>query len=242
METIAKVEKEACVPSGDASCLALIAAAGSSLRMKGLDKLFVTLGDKPVLAHTLLVYQNCAAIGGIVVSAREDRIPDVQRLCEQYGITKLRAIVPGGATRAESVRRAVAQADKDTRYFAIADGDRPLTTTQEIEDTLEAAMRYGGAICALPVRDTIKQTDRQGRILATPERASLWAAQTPQIFSADRYREALAEIGDSFTDDSALMEAAGDTVRVVPGRDENIKITTPTDLLLAEAIWKERQR
>ena len=241
MDTIVKPTPVAEALFTASGCVALVAAAGSSTRMAGVDKLFVTLGDKPVLAHTLLAYQGCAAIDGIVISAREDRIPDVQRLCDEYEITKLRAIVPGGATRAASVRRAVAQADESARYFAIADGDRPFTTAALIEDTLEAAMRCGGAVCALPVHDTIKQTDAQGRIVATPDRATLWAAQTPQIFPADAYREALVHSGDAFTDDSAMMEAAGVSVRVVPGLEENIKITTPTDLLLAQALWKERE-
>ena len=221
--------------------MALIAAAGNSTRMNGRDKLFLPLGDKPVLAHTLLAYQNCRAIRAIVISARADRVPDVQMLCDRYEITKLRAIVVGGSTRADSVRAAVAELEEGDRYLAVADGDRPLTTVREIEDTLEEAMHFGGAICAVPVRDTIKETDGQGRILATPDRATLWAAQTPQIFAADLYRNALAESDGAFTDDSGMVETAGIPVRVVRGSDENIKITTPTDLLLAEAIWRERQ-
>lgn len=241
MKTIVKEEPAALSLFREASCVALIAAAGSSVRMNGRDKLFLPLGDKPVLAHALLAYQNCPAIRAVVIAARADRVADVQKLCNRYEITKLRAIVVGGQTRADSVRAAVDQLEDGDRYIAVADGDRPLTTASQIEDTLEEAMRFGAAICALPVRDTIKQTDAQGRILATPDRATLWAAQTPQIFAADLYRRALAEQGGTFTDDSGMVEAAGVPVRVVRGSDENVKITTPTDLLLAEAIWRERQ-
>ena len=241
MKTIVKEEPAALSLFQEASCVALIAAAGRSVRMNGRDKLFLPLGDKPVLAHTLLAYQNCPAVRAIVISARADRVGDVQKLCDQYEIAKLRAIVVGGQTRADSVRAAVDQLEDGDRFLAVADGDRPLTTAREIEDTLEEAMRFGAAICAVPVRDTIKQTDAQGQILATPDRATLWAAQTPQIFAADLYRRALAESGGSFTDDSGMVEAAGIPVRVVRGSDENIKITAPTDLIIAEAIWRERQ-
>ena len=241
MKTITREEPAALSLFEEASCVALIAAAGRSVRMNGRDKLFLPLGDKPVLAHTLLAYQNCPAIRAIVISVRDDRMPDVQRLCDEYEITKLRAIVVGGQTRADSVRAAVDQLEDGDRFVAVADGDRPLTTAGEIEDTLEEAMRFGAAICAVPVRDTIKQTDGQGRILATPDRATLWAAQTPQIFAVDLYRKALAQGDVGFTDDSGMVETAGIPVRVVRGSEENIKITTPTDLLLAEAIWRERQ-
>ena len=224
------------------TCTALIVAAGHSTRMGGVDKLFATLGDKPVLAHTLLAYQNCAVIDGIVVAAREDAIPDVQKLSDAYGITKLRAIVAGGATRDESVRAAVEAAGTDCRYFAIADGARPLTTAEEIENTLEGAMRWGAAISAVPVTDTIKTVDGQRRITGTPDRSTLWAAQTPQVFPAEAYRQSLSDPDGSYTDDSARMEKMGVSVAVVEGRYDNIKITTPTDLVMAEAIWKERRQ
>ena len=221
-------------------CLAIIVAAGQSSRMGGVDKLFAPLGDKPVIAHTLLAYQACSAIDGIVVAARADRIPDVQQLCDQYEITQLRAIVAGGATRGESVRAAVEAAGNDGRYFAIADGARPLTTAEDIENTLEGAMRFGAAICAVPVTDTIKTVGEHLRITGTPDRATLWAAQTPQVFPAAAYRQALA-LPDDYTDDSARMEAFGISVAVVQGHYENIKVTTPIDLVVAEAIWKERR-
>ena len=241
MAVIEKERPAEAVLSQEPSCVALIAAAGKSTRMNGLDKLFLPLGDKPILAHTLIVYQQCRAIGGIIVSAREDRIADVQHLCEQYGITKLRAVVVGGETRAASVESALIQVGECDRFLAIADGDRPLTTVREIEDTLEEAMRFGAAISAVPVHDTIKRIDPCGKIVETPDRSSLWAAQTPQVFETKIYRNAVAQNNDMVTDDSALVEASGTSVHVVRGSEENIKITTPTDLVLAEAIWKERQ-
>ena len=219
--------------------LAIIVAAGSSSRMGGINKLFCDLLGIPVIARTLLAYQRCDSIGGIIIATKDALIPDIQKLCEQFNITKLDAIVKGGATRSESVKNAVDAADAKYKYFAIADGARPLTTADEIEKTLEAAMRFSAAACAVRVSDTIKLCDDSQFILSTPDRSKLWAAQTPQIFCAELYKSALNKFYGEYTDDCAMVEAAGGKVKLVEGSYKNIKITTPADLIIAKAFLEE---
>ena len=234
-------QKEYSFTLNDSACsiTSILVAGGSASRMKGIDKLFADLAGQPVLVHALLAYQGCRSIDKIVVAARPDVVSDVQKLCEQYGISKLSAIVEGGATRSESVKNAVDAVDADCGYIAIADGARPLTSQQDIEATVEAAVRFGAAACAVRVTDTIKVTDTDKFIQSTPDRSALWAAQTPQIFKADRYRQALAAHYGEFTDDCAMMEADGVRVKLVEGSYTNIKITTPTDLVIAQAFLTE---
>lgn len=239
MEILTQKEYSFTANNPAASVTAIIVAGGSSARMKGIDKLFAELMGKPVLAHTLLAYQGCPSVSKIVVAARPDAIADVQKLCRQYEISKVTAVVEGGATRAESVKNAVEAVDDDCAYLAIADGARPLTSKHDIEATLEAAVRFGAAACAVKVTDTIKVTDTDNFIKGTPDRSSLWAAQTPQIFRADRYKQALSAHFGEFTDDCAIMEADGVKVKLVEGSYTNIKITTPTDLIIAQAFLTE---
>lgn len=239
MEVEAKKSYSFCNDISKADTLAIIVAAGYSSRMGGVNKLFCDLLGIPVIARTLLAYQRCDSIDGIVVATREESIPDLQKLCEQFGITKLVEIVKGGATRSESVKNAVDAADARFKYFAIADGARPLTSNDEIEKTLEAAMRFSAAACAVKVSDTIKLCDDSQFILSTPDRSKLWAAQTPQIFNAELYKSALSRFYGEYTDDCAMIEAAGVKVKLVEGSYKNIKITTPTDLIIAKAFLEE---
>lgn len=217
---------------------AIIVAGGSSQRMKGINKLLYPILDIPVIARTLMAYENCASIGGIYIACRESDIADIQRICDQYGIVKLKAIVKGGDTRAQSVKNAFDAVDSCFEYVAIADGARPLTTPDIIDRVLEEAMRCGAALCAIPVTDTIKMADDKGYIDSTPDRSRLWAAQTPQIFAKSIYANAL-ELGGDYTDDCALVEAAGTRVKIVEGAATNIKITVPTDIIIAESLIKE---
>ncbi len=222
-----------------AETLAIIVAAGSSSRMKGINKLFYDLVGIPVIARTLLAYQRCDSISGIIIATKPEYIPDIQRLCDEFEINKLNAIVEGGATRSESVRNAVCAAHKEYKYFAIADGARPLTSNGEIERTIEEAMRFSAAACAVKVSDTIKMCDNSQFILSTPDRSKLWAAQTPQVFNTEIYKAALERFFGEYTDDCAMIEAAGVRVKLVEGSHRNIKITTPTDLIIAKALLEE---
>ncbi len=236
-ETLQYVE----IDQSNSNTAAIIVAGGSSQRMKGINKLLYPILDIPVIARTLMAYENCASIGGIYVACRESDIADIQNICDKYGIVKLKAIVKGGDTRAQSVKNAFDAIDPIFSYVAIADGARPLTTPEIIDRVLDEAMRCGAALCAVPVTDTVKVADGNRFIESTPDRSRLWAAQTPQIFNREIYANALSFGGD-FTDDCALVEAAGTKVKIVEGSPTNIKITVPTDIIIAEALIKEAEK
>lgn len=231
-----EIEKEA--DGKHPVCTALIAAAGSASRMAGLDKLFCMLGGKPVLAYTLAVFEACAAINHIVVIARKDKLDEIKNLCGQYGISKLCAVVAGGQTRTQSVALGLSVLPEDTELVAVQDGARPFITAEEIEKTVALAAKTGAAAAGVPVKDTLKQVN-DGVITATPDRSLYWAVQTPQVFSRSlivrAYTEAAAK-GIEATDDCALIERLGVSVYMSEGSYANIKITTPEDLVYAQAL------
>lgn len=224
-----------------ANTSAIIVAGGSSSRMGGQNKLLLEILGVPVIARALLAYEGCASVGEIVIAARQCDIADFEKICEKYSITKLSAIVEGGVTRSQSVRNAVAAADKKYSYLAIADAARPLTTPEVIDRVLEQAMRHRAALCAVPVVDTVKVVNSDGFISATPDRSTLYAAQTPQIFEAELYKDALSKAIGDFTDDCGLVESVGIKVKIAEGDPKNIKITLPCDIAIAEAILSEEK-
>ncbi len=224
-----------------ATAAAIIVAGGSSQRMKGINKLLHPILGIPVIARTLMAYEGCSSIGGIYIACRKEDMADIQSICDRYGIVKLKAIVEGGATRAQSVKNAFDAVDCNFEQVAIADGARPFTTPLLIDKVLEEAVRCGAALCALPVTDTVKVADEGGFISSTPDRSKLWAAQTPQIFKREIYGAALEKGGD-FTDDCALVESVGVKVKIVEGDPSNIKITHPIDIIIAEALIKEAEK
>ena len=189
---------------------AVIAAAGSSSRMGGRDKLAEPLDGIPVILRTLAAVEAVPEIREIVVVTREDRVEEYRRLLGQC--SRLRAVVPGGSTRQESVRNGVRALSPDCTLAAIHDGARPLVAPEVFARCIEAARSCGAATAAVPVKDTIKLADEVGRVLDTPDRSRLWAVQTPQIFDRERYLRAAEEAerrGLSCTDDCQLFEAAG---------------------------------
>lgn len=215
---------------------AVIAAAGSSSRMGGRDKLAEPLDGIPVILRTLAAVEAVPEIREIVVVTREDRVEEYRRLLGQC--TRLRAVVPGGSTRQESVRNGVRALSPDCTLAAIHDGARPLVTPEVFARCIEAARSCGAATAAVPVKDTIKLADEAGRVLDTPDRNRLWAVQTPQIFDRERYLRAAEEAerrGLSCTDDCQLFEAMGWEVQLVMGDYRNLKLTTPEDFLAAGA-------
>lgn len=221
-----------------AGTAAIIVAGGSSQRMKGINKLLCPVLGIPVIARTLMAYEDCDSIGGIYIACRKEDMADIQNICDKYAIIKLKAIVAGGSTRAQSVKNAFDAVDEKYEHIAIADGARPLTTPQIIDRVLDEAMRCGAAACAVPVTDTVKVADDNRYIQSTPDRSRLWAAQTPQIFRRDIYKAAL-ETGGDFTDDCALVESVGVKVKIVEGDPANIKITHPIDIVIAEALLRQ---
>lgn len=224
---------------------ALILAAGSSTRMGGrTSKLFLSLDGMPVLAHTLLAYQRSPLITEIIIAARESDVDAVVALCNDYRISKLSAVVIGGANRQESALRAFSVISPEIRFVAIADGARCLVTPTEIEMVCGEAYRKKAASAGTRVTGTVKRTTGGGAILETLDRDTLWEAQTPQVFHIALYAAAqnrAATEGYVGTDDNELVERLGYRVQMVECRRDNIKLTTQDDLLLAESILALRR-
>lgn len=225
-------------------CAALVAAAGSSSRMGGVNKLLEPLDGVPVLIRTLTALQQAAQVDEIVIAAREEDLVEISRLCHTYGISKCTKVVRGGESRAHSVLLAALEASGDAELLAVQDGARPLVTPELIGQVITAAARCGAAAPAVPVKDTVKAVREDGAVERTLERSALRAVQTPQVFEADLLKAALQaalEGGIPVTDDCSAVERLGKVVFLVEGDEENLKITTPVDLILAEAILQARE-
>ena len=226
------------------SCTAVIVAAGSARRWEGSDKVLAPLGELPVLVHTLYAFQDCPAFDQVVVVTREDLLVEVADLCREYGLDKVTKVVVGGAERIHSVRAGLREVNPEAELIAIHDGARPLVPQQVLEQTVEKAAQTGAAAPAVPVTDTIKRGEK-GLTVETVDRSSLWAVQTPQIFEAGLIRAAIEKAVEDqveLTDDCAAVERLGMKVSLTQGSRENIKITTPFDLLVGEAILDARGR
>ncbi len=219
-------------------CTAVIVAAGNASRMKGVDKITTTMGDKPVIAHTLLAFEQCEGIDEVVVVTRSDLIVPIGEICKTYGVTKVKHIVEGGSTRTESVLKGLNQADQKAQLVAIHDGARPFVSNGIIQSTIHAAEIGAAAAPAIPVTDTIKEAE-DGMVCGTPDRSRLYAVQTPQVFDIDLIRGALFHCmtkGIPLTDDCSAVEQLGKKVMLTDGSPRNIKITTQFDLLIGEGI------
>ncbi len=223
---------------------AIIVAAGGSVRMGIADsKQFIPLLGRPAIEYTLRAFEKCHLIKEIVVVCREQDKERIRLIADENGFSKVSSLVEGGASRAESVRNGIKAASERAKYFAIHDGARPLITVEEIERVIEAAFETGAATLGVPVKDTIKIVDGYNKIESTPLRSQLRAVHTPQVFERELYQFALENAGDNminFTDDCSLIEHMGGEVEVVKGSEENIKLTTPIDVVIAESILRER--
>ncbi len=218
----------------------IVAAAGQSARM-GQPKQQIPLDGVPVLLRTLRTLQAVPQVDALILVARAEDAEDFAALARQDGITKLVAVVPGGDTRQQSVQNGLAVLPPQTTLVGIHDGARPLVTPETVCAVIEKAAETGAAATAIPVYDTLKRADAQGRVTDTPDRTGVWRVQTPQVFAADAYRVAMAQAvarGEDATDDCRLMERAGHTVWLVPGDATNLKVTVPEDIPLAEAILR----
>lgn len=225
-------------------CTALVAAAGSSNRMGGVNKLLQPLDGVPVLARTLTALQMAERVDEIIVATREEDMMEISHLCHTYGIKKCKKVIRGGETRVHSVLQAAYEAAPETTLLAVQDGARPLVTADLIDDCIRAAERCGAAAPAVPVKDTIKTVNGEEAVTGTPDRSVLRAVQTPQVFDADLLKAALQSALEHevpITDDCSAVERLGKTVFLIPGSEENLKITTPIDLVVAEAILRERE-
>ena len=223
-------------------CSVVVVAAGSARRMEGIDKILTPLGELPVLVHTLGVFQDCPRVEEIVVVTREDLLVEVSRLCQDYSLNKARKVIVGGAERIHSVQAGLRETDPEAELIAIHDGARPLVTGEVIQEAIAAARKSGAAAPCVPVVDTIKRWE-DGLGVETVDRSSLRAVQTPQVFEAGLIRAATQkalEDGEPLTDDCGAVERLGKKVTLTRGSRENLKITTPLDLVLGEAILNAR--
>ena len=221
------------------SVAAIIPAAGRSERMGGRDKLLLSLGGKPLLAWCVETLESCSEVDRIVIAVRPDVMPLYERLLSRRRWMKSRCCV-GGARRQDSVAAAL-QYVADADLVIVHDGDRPFATPQMVREGLEIAGKVGAAVAAVPVSDTIKLVGRDGVVRRTLNRDELRAIQTPQIFRRDWLEKAYADMDSDVTDDATLVERIGHPVTLYEGAHENLKVTTPEDLLLARAIARSRQ-
>ena len=220
-------------------CGAVIVAAGSASRMGGIDKVMAKLAGEPMILRTVRAFQQCDAIKEIVIVTREDLIRPISDLCAN--MEKVKAVVVGGKSRQESVWLGLNALSKDMKLAAIHDGARPLVSQAVIDRTVRAAHTYGAAAPAIPVKDTIKVV-KSGLVMATPDRATLRAVQTPQVFDFDLLRGALKKAEEenaAVTDDCSAVEKLGMSIKIVEGDEGNLKITTPLDLKIAEMLLEE---
>lgn len=221
---------------------AIIVAAGSGKRFGGeTPKQFLEILGKPVLIHTLEQFEKCAAIDEIVLVLAEDKFDEFSKKTEKFNIKKLKKIVPGGATRAESVRNGLnAVNEHAAEIVAVHDGARPLVSEREITETIEKALKTGAACLVAGVSDTIKEV-RDGKIIETIDRRRLRRALTPQCFRFEILKKAFEEneLDESVTDECFLVEKSGFEICAVEGDSRNIKITKPEDLPIAEILLKK---
>lgn len=225
------------VATNDGFASAVIVAAGQSTRMGGVSKQMLTVGGIPVIARTLLAFERAKSIKNIVVVTRESDILAFQMVAQKYMISKLTDIIVGGANRQESVKNGINRLESDTEYVLIHDGARPLISVELIDRVAENCKQYGATSCAVSVKDTIKEV-RDGLITKTIDRSNLYAMQTPQAFPYSQYRECINSIDDLsvYTDDCAVAEGSGVSIRIIDGDYNNIKITTKEDIAIAEGI------
>jgi len=219
---------------------AVITAAGVSRRMGGMDKIFANIAGKPLLAHTVSVFQRCAAVDRIIIVLSESNLEQGRRMVEEQGFSKVIEVCRGGERRQDSVFEGLKRLE-GCQWIAIHDGARPCLNPALIEQGFREARETGGAIAAMPVKETIKVVGDRGIIQDTPRRENLRAAQTPQVFRSDIILEAYRQAKGEVTDDATLVEALGYQVKTYTGSYDNIKVTTAEDLALAEVILSKRR-
>lgn len=224
---------------------AIIPAAGAGRRMGGtVPKQFLQIGGREIVARTLAVFEACVAIDDVwVVVAAEQCTTCQNTIVERYGFRKIRGVIAGGTTRQESVWRGLQQVTDAVALVVVHDGVRPFVTELLLQQTLDYAKRYGAAIAAVPLKDTLKRVSTAGTVEATVPRERLWRIQTPQAFQHALLRRAFQHAwrqGLQATDEAGLIEALGYPVQIVPSYEHNIKITTPDDLVFCATFLGER--
>lgn len=216
---------------------AIVAAAGSSTRM-GFNKLFAKIGRDDVISLSVRKLANNRYTTEIVVVTQPEYSEKIEQICKKECNKKPFKIVFGAGTRQESVFNGIAACDENAKLFVIHDGARPFVTDEEISAVIEDALEFGAATLAVPVKDTVKVVSSTGMISDTPDRSTLYAAQTPQVFKSDVYKNAMCQCKSLYTDDCALVESTGQKIKITVGKYSNIKITTVEDLRPAEASMR----
>ena len=216
---------------------AVIVAAGRSTRMGGVDKTFAPLLGKPLIAHTLSRFESSSVVSEIVLVLAGESVDRGRQLVADGGYLKVSSVVAGGQRRQDSVQNGLL-ALSPCDYAMVHDGARPVVDHSMLERAAAAAVEHGAAVAGVPVKDTIKRVGPGLAVEDTPDRSLLWQAQTPQVFRYDLLLEAHRRCEGDFTDDAAMVEAIGHTVRMFEGSYENIKVTTAGDLVIAEALLR----
>ena len=220
----------------------IVVAAGKSERMgPDVDKAFLSLGSKPVLAYAVIAYNRCPDIDTVIVVVRKDRLEDARAMVRVYGCAKVRQVVAGGASRQISVMNGLAAITDEPDIVSIHDGARPCVTPEMISETVRNAEQHGSGVVAVKVVDTVKSVERGLKVSETVDRTKLWTVQTPQTFDYETLSKAYDSVKKkkrNVTDDAQAVEAIQKEVRLVPGPWSNIKVTTPDDLVLAATLLR----
>jgi 2-C-methyl-D-erythritol 4-phosphate cytidylyltransferase len=220
----------------------IIVAAGRGERMgPDVDKVFLSLGSKPVLVHSLLAFEKCAEIDEIILVVRKERVETARCAVQMFGCTKVRKIVVGGTQRQMSVANGMAELTDATDIVAVHDGARPCVTSALISETIRSARQYGSGVAAVKITDTVKEVEKGMIISKTVDRTKLWRVQTPQSFKRELLEKALELVRKkkiTVTDEASAVEFISKAVRLVPSSSSNIKITSPDDLVLAAALMR----
>ena len=217
---------------------AIVVAAGQSSRMRGVDKIFYPLDGMPIVWHSISVLLSHPSIGRTVLVTAAENVRRAGELIASHDAGAEVSVCEGGERRQDSVLRGLERLG-DCDLVVVHDGARPFITAELLDRGIAAALEQGAAVAAVPVKDTIKQSDDSDVVEHTLPRDRLWAVQTPQIFDASLLREAHEKVQDTVTDDSSMVEAIGHPVKVFQGSYSNIKVTTPEDLTIARAIIEE---
>jgi 2-C-methyl-D-erythritol 4-phosphate cytidylyltransferase len=222
---------------GETGASAIVVAAGASTRMGGQDKLLLPLAGRPLLTHTLRAFEACEAVEQVVVVVAEARAAAVLPLLRPFA--KVTHTCRGGPRRQDSVRNGL-HTLPGCEWVVVHDGARPLVTPDLIRRGITAARPTGAAAAAVPVVDTLKAAREDGTVIRTVPRAGLWAVQTPQVFRFELLLAAHEQVSEDVTDDCAMVERIGGTVRLFEGSRLNFKVTTPEDARIADALLRRR--
>ena len=224
----------------------IVAAAGMSNRMGSkINKQFIAIDNKPILVHTLEKFEGCKYIDEIILVSKEEEVEYCRKeIVRKYGFNKVTKIIRGGKERQDSIYNGLLALNENTNIVLTHDGARPFVRIEHIEAGIKGVIEFGACVIGVPVKDTMKVINNQQVVHHTPKRSLLWAAQTPQCFWAhlikQGYEYAMNE-GIIATDDSSLVEKMGYDIKMIMGSYDNIKITTPEDILIAETLSKDME-